>query len=116
MYFSKYDYPLFTVMDEPVPYKGIKNTGLYFVITDNYVPMRGNGWYSQPMIEYALEQNLIEEHNIKYALYSSISIPKDYYNDFIEYAYKTLGDYTKLSINCMIGMFKPKERENWKSL
>ena len=115
-FFSKYDYPLFTVMDEPVPYKGIKKTGLYFVITDNYVPMRGNGWYSQPMIEYALEQNLIEEHDIKYALYSSISIPKDYYNDFIEYAYKTLGDYAKLSINCMIGMFKPKERENWRSL
>jgi 5-methylcytosine-specific restriction protein A len=98
MYFSKYDYPLFTVMDEPVPYKGIKNTGLYFVVTDSYVPMRGNGWYSQPMIEYALEQNLIEEHNIKYALYSSIYIPKDYYNDFIEYVYKTLGDYAKSAI------------------
>jgi hypothetical protein len=50
------------------------------------------------MIEYELEQILIEEHDIKYALYSSISILKDYYNEFIIYAYKTLGDYAKLSV------------------
>ena len=116
MLFSKYDYPLYTVMDEPEPYKGLKKTGLYFVTTINYVPMRGNGWYSLPMIEYCLEQHLIEEEDIKHVLYSSISIPHNYYNEFITYAYKTLGDYSKLSINCMIGMFKPKERENWKSL
>ena len=65
---------------------------------------------------YNLPFELDDKLNIKYALYSSISIPKDYYNEFIIYAYKTLGDYAKLSINCMIGMFKPKERENWRSL
>ena len=116
LYYSKYDYPLFTVMDEPIPYAGKKLTGLYFVITDSYIPLRGNGWYSLPMIEYCLENKIIEESDIRYALYSSISIPHDYYNSFINFIYTTLGEYAKLSINCMIGMFKPKERENWKSL
>ena len=34
LYFSKYDYPLFSVMDEPVIYTGIKKAGLYYVETD----------------------------------------------------------------------------------
>ena len=116
LYYSKYDYPLFTVMDEPVPYKGIKKTGLYFVTTRNYVPMRGNGWYSLPMVEYCLKNNIINESDISFALYSSISIPHNYYNSFIDFIYNSLGEFAKISINCMIGMFKPKERENWKSL
>ena len=57
LYYSKFDYPLFTVMDEPVPYVGDKRTGLYFVVTDSYIPLRGNGWYSLQMIEYCLENN-----------------------------------------------------------
>ena len=69
MYHNKYDYPLFTVIDEPVFYQGIKKAGLYFVETMNYVPMRGNGWYSQPMIEYCLESGLIKETDIKHVIY-----------------------------------------------
>jgi hypothetical protein len=55
-------------MDELLPYTGKKLTGLYFVITDSYVPLRGNGWYSLPMIEYCLENKIIEESEIRYAL------------------------------------------------
>ena len=116
LYYSKFDYPLFTVMDEPVPYSGDKKTGLYFVVTDSYIPLRGNGWYSLPMVDYCLRNKIICESDIRYALYSSISIPHDYYNAFIDYAYKSFGEFAKISINSMIGMFKPKERENWKSL
>ena len=68
------------------------------------------------MVEYCLKNNIICESDIRYALYSSISIPYDYYNAFIDYAYKCFGEFAKISINSMIGMFKPKERVNWKSL
>ena len=37
------------------------------------------------------------------------------YNKFIDYLYDTLGDKAKMSVNSIIGMFKPKIRENWKS-
>ena len=116
LFYSKYDYPLFTVMDEPTTYKGIKKAGLYYVETESYLPLRGNGWYSQPMIEYCLSQNIIKEENIKLVLYSSLTVPYDYYNAFITYLYNNLDDLSKLSVNGMIGCFKLKERENWKSL
>jgi hypothetical protein len=116
MYYNKYDYPLFTVIDEPVIYKGVKATGLYFVKTDNYLPMRGNGWYSLPMIAYCLEEDLIKEHDITHAIYSSLSVPKNHFNKFIDYLYSVMGNSAKLSVNSMIGCFKPKMRENWRSL
>lgn len=116
LYNSKYNYPLFTVMDEPIVYTGAKKTGLYYVETDAYLPLRGNGWYSLPMIEYCLKEGIIDEANIKYALYSSLSIAYNHYNKFIDYLYNVLDDKAKLSVNTIIGMFKPKIRENWKSL
>ena len=116
MYYNEYDYPLFTVIDEPVFYKGVKEAGLFYVNTDNYLPMRGNGWYSLPMITYCIEQNLIREENITHAIYSSLKVPKNHFNKFIDYLYSVMDDKAKLSVNSMIGCFKPKQRENWRSL
>ena len=116
LYYSKYNYPLFTVMDEPVIYNGKKETGLYYVESDNCLPLRGNGWYSLPLVEYCLSNNIINENNIKYALYSSLSIPYNYYNEFIDFVYGSLGADAKLCINTMIGMFKPKPKEKWNSI
>ncbi len=45
--------------------------------------------------------------NIKYVIKSSLSLPKNYYNKFINYCYKNITDYSKLAINSMIGNFKP---------
>ena len=115
LYYNQYDYPLFTVIDEPVFYKGEKKAGLYFVESTNYLPLRGNGWYSQPTIEYCLKAGIIVESDIKHAIYSSLSIPKNYYNKFIDYL-EVFGEHSKLAVNSMIGCFKPKIRENWKSL
>jgi hypothetical protein len=68
------------------------------------------------MIEYCLSVNIITEQDIKYALYSSLTVQNDYYNPFIQYLYNTLDDHSKMSVNSLIGCFKPKEREHWKSL
>ena len=70
-------------MDEPQFYKGVKKAGIYFVETTNYMPFRGNGWYSLPMIIYGLENKLIIETDIKHAIYSSLTIPKNYYNNLL---------------------------------
>ena len=116
LYYNQYDYPLFTVIDEPVFYQGVKKAGLYFIKTTNYLPLRGNGWYSLPMIEYCLEEGIIKETDIEYAIYSSLTIPKNYYNKFIDYLTANMSDKAKLAVNSMIGCFKPKVRENWRSL
>ena len=116
MYYNQFEYPLFTVMDEPQFYKGVKKAGICFVETTNYMPFRGNGWYSLPMIIYGLENKLIIETDIKHVIYSSLTIPKNYYNKFIDYLDGVMGDKSKLAVNSMIGCFKPKVRENWRSL
>jgi hypothetical protein len=68
MYYSKYDFPLFTVMDEPVVFKGdTSRPGLYYIEDTNYgyFPLRGNGWYSQAMIDHCLTRRRIKPTDIK---------------------------------------------------
>ena len=114
LYFSKYAYPLFTVMDRPEIFTGQKQTGLYYVETTNYMPFRNNGWYTYPLIEYGLKENLIKESDIKNVIISSLEVPSNYYNKFIDYLYSNVEE-AKLSVNAMIGNFKIKPREQWKS-
>jgi len=115
LYYCKDAYPLFTVMDKPDIYKGQNEPGLYYVETEQYFPFRGNGWYPYNLIKYGLETNLIKSSEIKYVILSSLEVPADYYNGLIDYLYENI-DEAKLSVNSMIGNFKPKPREQWKSL
>jgi hypothetical protein len=79
--------------------------------------MRGNGWYSQAMVVYCIANELITSDDIKYVIYSSLTIPKDYYNKFIDHIRATCPEFSKNAINTMIGTFKPKDREDrWKTL
>lgn len=116
MLFQEHDYPIFTVMDSPTVYNGQSNPGYYYIESNNTFPLRGFGWYLYPTVQYCLEQNIIQSSDIKYTIQSSLSIAKDHYNEFINYLYSVLGDQSKLSVNSMIGCFKPKIRENWKSV
>ena len=116
LYFQKNKYPVFSVMDKPEPYNGERVPGLYYVETAQHFPMRGNGWYYAPMVEYALTAGLIAQSEIKYVIKSSLTVEFDYFNSFIDYIYDTIPEFAKLAINGMIGCFKPKIRENMKSL
>jgi hypothetical protein len=108
LYNSSYDYPIFTVMDEPVKYDEQEGAGIYFIMSDNYFPLRGNGWYYKPMIDYCLENNIITKENILYTVQASLTIPANYYNEFIDKCYNELPEeLRKFSINSMIGAFKP---------
>ena len=56
LYYGAYKYPVFSVMDSPIVYTNQTGAGLYYVETDNYFqtdnffPMRANGWYYEPMV------------------------------------------------------------------
>jgi len=118
LYYGKFDYCVFTVFDKVEEFKGtIIRPGLYYVESDNYMPLRGNGWYYHNMICYCIENNIIKLDNIKYVIKSSLTIKKNYYNKFIDYCYSNIKDYSKLAINSMIGNFKPNlnKREHWNS-
>jgi hypothetical protein len=88
LYYGKFDYCVFTVFDKVEEFKGATiRPGLYYVETDNYMPLRANGWYHHNMICYCIENDIIEFDNIKYVIKSSLSLPKNYYNKFIDFCY-----------------------------
>jgi hypothetical protein len=90
MCYNQFEYPLFTVMDKPTEYKGQTGAGLYYVETAQYFPFRGFGWYSYPLIKYGLDNDLIKPEEIKYVVESSLEVPYDYYNKFIDYLYDSI--------------------------
>ncbi len=67
-------------MDEPEEYKKTKIIeGLYYIETDSYFPLRGNGWYYHSLVQYCLDNNIIIKKNIKYVIYSSSTVKHDYW-------------------------------------
>jgi hypothetical protein len=48
-------------MDEVKPFDISMSidAGIYFVETDNYFPLRGNGWYSHAMIDYVSNKHIL---------------------------------------------------------
>jgi hypothetical protein len=116
LYYGEYNYCVFTVFDKVEEFKGTKiRPGLYYVETDNYMPLRANGWYHHNMICYCIENNIIKLDYIKYVIKSSLSLPKNYYNKSIDFCFNNIENYSKLAINSMIGNFKPNmnKRETW---
>ena len=119
IYHSRYNFPLFTVMDSPVRFTdgmSYRKTGIYFVQSDLYFPIRGNGWYSHAMVTFLMERKLIKEWQIQYALYSSLETPRKYFNDFIDATYAMNDGYEKFKINCMIGLFKPSKTTHYRTI
>ena len=78
--------------------------------------MRGTGWYSQCMVNYCIDNLLINGSEIKCCMYSSLTIPKEYFNPFIHYICTNFGKYAKRTINTMIGMFKMNTKEKYESI
>jgi hypothetical protein len=95
LYYGVDDYCVFTVFDKVKKYIVRDNLlkGVYYVESDNYIPLHANGWYYHNMIKYCLDNNIISHDNIKYEVISSLTIPSNYYNEFIEYCYKNIDNY-----------------------
>ena len=90
---------MFTVYDKVEEFKGTRiRPGLYYVESDNYMPLRDNSWVYHNMVCYCLENDIIALDNIKYVIKSSLSLKKDYYYKFTDYCYTNIKDYSKLAI------------------
>ncbi len=57
----KYNYCVFNVMDDVQVFHIYSEIieGLFYIETDKYNPLRGNGWYYQPLTSYCLEKGII---------------------------------------------------------
>ena len=107
-YNSKYKFPVFTVMDIVQPFSGAIRCGFYYIENVlNTFPLRGNGWYSQPMVEYVLEQQLITMEDIVAELIPSNQLKNDYFQkpiDTLLNAFACEPTLQKLSVNSMVGL------------
>ena len=86
LYYSQYDYPVFTVMDKVQIYnKDIHNApGIYFIKSKNYFPLHCGACYYKPIVDYCLENNIISQADIKYTVQAQLTIFCDYYNEFVD--------------------------------
>ena len=70
--------------------------GLYYIESDNFFPLRGNGWYYHSLVAHCLDKNIITRSDIKYVIYASSTLKHDHYNGFIEYCNKNILSYQEI--------------------
>ena len=78
-YHSKYEYPVFSVMDLPKVFSGSVQCGKYYVNSDKTFPFRGCGWYCEPIIAYGLSKKIIKLTDIKLEFVPSVKLPAKHF-------------------------------------
>jgi hypothetical protein len=102
---NSHPWSVFCIFDEVKPYSGSLKTGFFYVKSDNFLPLRGNGWYSQGILEYAREMDI--PYSIVYEITPSYTLPSDYFNDFVHRIYDKCSSPKKM-MNCFIGCLNKK--------
>lgn len=112
------DWCVFSVMDSPVPFELKEHVGLprgfYFIESKNICPLKGNGWYSVPMVRYCVRKGLIQYDQIKFVVRASMKLEPRYFHRWIDYLLKTFTDprdekLLKLMINGVVGIWGNRE-------
>ena len=103
-----YGWSIFKPTDEVEQFDGNIETGMYFIVTLNYFPLKGNGWYFDDTVEKALKYSLISKEDIKYQVKASCSLEQYHFKEFVKDVYDkfepTHANGGKLAINGFIGM------------
>ena len=109
-----YNFCCYSVLDNIEPFDGNITDGFYFIESNNVFPLRKNGFYSKPMVDYVLLKKIIVVEQIKYQFKPTFKIPAHYFTGLIEHLInafqywtdmKCLNDYAKLAVNTLIGLF-----------
>lgn len=104
---SQYEFPVYSVMDKPVEFKGDLKCGMFYVNTENGYPFRGCGWYSYPLVDYGIKNCIILAQDILLEFIPSKSVSNTYFQPIIETllkGFETQPSLTKLSFNSYIGL------------
>lgn len=100
---DQYGWSQYAPTDEIQSFDGVITTGSYYIETDNCFPLRGNGFYSDAVINQLLLDNSIKLDDIKYQLKASKSKPYDFFKDFVHSVARIFNGY-KLANNGFIGL------------
>jgi hypothetical protein len=82
--FSKHKWIVFGVLDYVEEYdgQGIDRVGNFYVTTENFFPMSGNGWYTFGLLKDCQDRNI--EFEPKYQVIASSELPADYFKNVLE--------------------------------
>lgn len=111
---SKNNYCVYSVLDNIEVFDGKLTDGFYYIESENEFPLRRNGFYSLPMVNYCLQQNIITLDNIIYQYKPSFTIEPKYFINFVNHLLEVFKDdekLQKLSINTLIGLFGRRKNE-----
>lgn len=112
--YSDYDYCVFSVLDDIQKFRPTDEEhnqipiGFYYIETKRMLPLKGNGWYSYPVVRYCIENKLIKLTDIRYCVFPSLDVKHDYYAKFIDFIKDNAGKHAKVMINGLVGIFGNK--------
>jgi hypothetical protein len=97
---NKYPYPVYNICDDVKVYDGEKlKCGYYWVETDNFFPLKGNGLYCYSTLIECQELGI--DFTPKYQVLATHQLPADYFKSFVTEALKV--EEYKTLINTTIG-------------
>ena len=105
LYYSNYEFPVYSVMDYPTEFSGKIKCGFYYVTSNNNFPLRGSGWYCEALINHCLMHSIITIDDIWYEFTPSNKLPANYFCERIDFIVNSFEDkqLQKLAINALIG-------------
>jgi hypothetical protein len=114
LYYSNYQFPVYSVMDYPSNFSGKIQCGYYYVNSENTYPLRGCGWYCEALITYCLEMKLIKMEDIWYEFIPSNKLSSKYFRERIDYILSCFDEPTfqKTSINALIGCWGIQKKKS----
>jgi len=118
LYYSDFEYPVYSIMDMPTTFKGEIKCGMYYVKTDNKYPFRNCGWYFEPLVKYGLDNNIITKENILYEFIPYKTLSSDYFKTHIDLlltAFSGEKALQKIAVNALIGVWGITKQYDCKS-
>ena len=107
---DSFGWSMYAPTDEVKLFDGVVDTGMYYIETSNYFPLKGNGWYFDDTIEKAIKYKLIAVMDIKYQMKPSYTLKQNHFSTFVhdvygkfEPTYYGLPSGGKKAINGFIG-------------
>ncbi len=96
---DKFGWAQFQPNDYVEPFDGVISTGFYLIHCKNYLPLRGNGWYSDSVVCDALDLKMITRYQIR----ASKKLNTDSFKEFVLSVVEKFNGYKK-AINGFIGI------------
>lgn len=114
LYHSKYEFPVYSVMDYPQHFSGSLKCGYFYVKTSHSFPLRGSGWYCEALVDYCLRKNIIKLDDIRFEFIPSNKLSPNYFQEKIDFILNSFQDtqLQKLAINAMIGCWGIQKKKS----